>query len=559
MGGLFLKLKLWWDSADRTQRMVSVGGAAFLVMMAVVTVAFASRPHMAMLFGGLGPTEQSSVVTELQKMGITAEYDEHGNIMVPGNQVAEARMKLASAGKLPATTGFGDEELKDFGLTTTPDVERERLKGILEGRLAETIESIDGVGSARVHIVFAQDSAFVRDAKPATASVTITEAATASLSKEQGQAIASLVANSTPQLSINNVVVLNNKMEMLFDGSDGNTASGKVSSKIAAQISEGKRRESELQSMLDEVYGPGATIAKVNVELDYDEKSTVVDTAKPRSATQAQTTETMGGAKPGLAGGAATLGVQAPAAVGGSTPDKTYSRETTQNAVSLDTTHTDTKFSSGDVKSISVDVIANDAKVTDEAGLRTLGSIVDGYLGLPAPTAPPKAGDTTEHNSQGNIQRTVTKVTFDTSAAAAAAKATSSAGGAARIQQFISLLPIVALLVVGVMVMKSIGKISKGSIVALSGGGSLPLPYQPSSLPGGGSVGGGGSIQPGMDILTNYDGPTVESGQDDASLGSIKGISRKVNVPLEQIRKMSDDRPEAVAMLIKGWLLEESR
>jgi len=43
----------------------------------------------------------------------------------------------------------------------------------------------------------------------------------------------------------------------------------------------------------------------------------------------------------------------------------------------------------------------------------------------------------------------------------------------------------------------------------------------------------------------------------EAQLAAIKGISRKVNVPLEQIRKMSSDRPETVAMLIKGWLLEE--
>ena len=43
----------------------------------------------------------------------------------------------------------------------------------------------------------------------------------------------------------------------------------------------------------------------------------------------------------------------------------------------------------------------------------------------------------------------------------------------------------------------------------------------------------------------------------EAQLAAIKGISRKVNVPLEQIKKMSSDRPETVAMLIKGWLLEE--
>ncbi|HJP82933.1 MAG TPA: hypothetical protein VJ835_05455, partial [Fimbriimonadaceae bacterium] len=37
----------------------------------------------------------------------------------------------------------------------------------------------------------------------------------------------------------------------------------------------------------------------------------------------------------------------------------------------------------------------------------------------------------------------------------------------------------------------------------------------------------------------------------------VPSIGNKINVPLEQIKKMSNEKPEVVAMLIKSWLLEE--
>ena len=213
MGGLVIKIRQWWDTADRAQRTVTIGGGAFLALMIAVTLMFASRPHMAPVFLGLNAVDQGSVVTELQKDGMNPEVNERGDVMVPSDKIADARIKLAAAGKLPATSGFGDEALAKLGIMDTPDVEKERLKTILEGRLNETIQSVDGIGSAQVHIVLADKSAFVRDKKPATASVSITERAGNSIGKSQAQAIATLVANSTPDLSINNVSVVNSHME----------------------------------------------------------------------------------------------------------------------------------------------------------------------------------------------------------------------------------------------------------------------------------------------------------------------------------------------------------
>jgi flagellar M-ring protein FliF len=37
----------------------------------------------------------------------------------------------------------------------------------------------------------------------------------------------------------------------------------------------------------------------------------------------------------------------------------------------------------------------------------------------------------------------------------------------------------------------------------------------------------------------------------------VEGIKRKLDLPLEQIKKMARQRPETVAMLLKSWLSDD--
>src|SRR5579871_3050731 len=343
MGSLVIRLRQWWDTADRAQRTVIVGGGAFLALMVTVTLMFASRPHMAPVFMGLNAVDQGSVVTELQKDGLNPEVNERGDVMVASDKVAEARIKLASAGKLPSTTAFGDEALSKLGIMDTPDVEKERLKTILEGRLDETIQSVDGIANAQVHIVYADKSNFIREQKPATASVSITERAGSSIGAPQAKAIATLVANSTPDLSINNVSVVNNRMEMLWDGQSNDSPTGAAGTKLAAEAGEARRQEAQLQALLDPAFGPHAVIAKVNVELDMDEQSTDSVTNTPVKIDQSKTVEKM---DPPTSTGAATGGTP------GTPGSGKYSMTQTQNATTVNTETKHLRPVGGSIKSM---------------------------------------------------------------------------------------------------------------------------------------------------------------------------------------------------------------
>lgn len=216
------------------------------------------------------------------------------------------------------------------------------------------------------------------------------------------------------------------------------------------------------------------------------------------------------------------------------------------NATTFDTKHEEIKPVGGSLKTMAIDAIIDKKDGGPDAD--SVQSIIDGYLG-------PKKGDP-------HFTSKVTQVAFDTKAAKVALDAQSAAGTQQKMQQIISMLPIFALLVVGFLVMKSVGKFSKGPTMALAGGGTLALTSSQSALPpSAAEVLRMAEHAPGDVNLQQLARQMTEAGlsedEAEAQLAAIKGISRKVNVPLEQIKKMSSDRPETVAMLIKSWLLEE--
>lgn len=542
MGGLVIRLRGWWDTADRSQRTITVVGGGFLVVLLIATFIFASKPKMTSVFPGLDPAEVGSVAAELDKLGIQYDTAPNGELLVPSDQKATIRIKLAAAGKLPTSTKFGDEDFSKIGMLNTPAVERERLKSILESHLSESVQAMDGVQSARVQLSLGEESPFVHDQKEATASVTVTERSGSSLGSDQGRTIAILVSKSVPGLAMKNVAVVNNRMEMLFDGSSAASSSGRLEAKLQTEELESKRRQRELQAQLDQTFGAATTVATVAVELDFDHKKTEQVTATPSEqpvTTRKIAEKASGGDK--TAGGIAsntTRGIGTPSTGQAPSGDGKYNNAQVESTFLPNTTTTTTEPSAGNLVSMSVNVIANTAKIKNP---QLVESVLAGYLGA--------------HANQPGFSYKVTPVEFDTSGAKAATDAAGSAASQQRMQQIISLLPVGALLAVAFMVIKSFGKFAKNPtiMVATPDGQMLPMPA--AGLPV-----RAGQLR-GNEILVAAGQAAAPSGAPShapaAEAPDVGSIESKINVPLEQIKKMSEERPEVVAVLIKSWLLED--
>jgi flagellar M-ring protein FliF len=531
MGGLLLKIRSWWETADRTQKAVTLFGSIFLVLLLGGTFYFASKPHMAMAFSGLDSQEVGSVTDEIQKLGIPVEYDLQGNVQVPSDKVAEVRAKLAVAGKLPASGHLGSGELSRIGMLNTEPVEKERLKGVLEDQLAQSIEYIKGIQKARVQIALGEQSAFATETKPATASVFISQAPGSMVTPDQGHAIAMLVSNGVNGLTPDKVFVVDNSGHPLFDGSAASDGSGQASQKLQAELMETDRRERNLQAALDTAFGHGNTLVKVNLELDFDKTDTdsVIHPASEAITTSQKREETMTGDSSvagGISGAAANL---ATAPTSPTTPSsKGYKGITNVVDHPVDQVSTQKHLAVGSLKSMAITTLVNSAKIPDP---KPVQDFIAGYLG-------PKMTDV-------NFKQTVTSTVFDTAAQQAADKAAQESAGRDRMQQMMSILPIGALILVAFLVIKAIGKAAKAQSVlvgALPGGGMIALDAQTPTHEAMSLSEGAASL----------DGHAVVPEE-------VAAIQEKLNLPLEQIKRMSDEKSENVAMLIKSWMLEDHR
>jgi len=523
------------------------------------TFYFASRPKMDLLYGGLNPADQGMINEELRKQGIQTEIDAQGNVFVASNQLAAAQSKLALAKKLPNSGHAGNSDLEKLNMMTTPSVERERLKTILEGELQKSIEAISGVAAARVHLVMANASPFEVERSPASASITIAESSESGVGPEQARAIALLVQKSVQGLEAKDVTVLSStRGTILFDGTSEAVAGGSAQRKVAAEIEEGRRRERELQQKLDAAFGPGNTLVMISVVMDFDRKTIDRKESTPSESPihREVNDETMNGSSAeqigGIAGfsgtGAPTQPAAAPSFTAANDPD--YQGKQVSEQFGVNEVHTIEETAPGTVKELTVNVLVNETKFPDNSKIT---EFVQGYLGA-------KVDDPL-------FKASVTSVAFDQESKKNIDAATTAAAGSARIQQVLSLLPIIALVLVGALVMRSIGKAAKSSnvmIAAVPGGNYLPMQFDSHSSHPSPQIASRSlehshtsSLVPSPVQASSM--PNVIFNENTGQPEQVDAIAEKVNIPLEQLKKMAMDRPDTVAILLKSWMLDERR
>lgn len=243
---------------------VALLGLAFYAWMLI-----SAAPSRA-LFPGLAEEQKASVVEALNGAGISSAIDSGtGAITVSDDDYHRARMLLAAQG-LPRGSASGSDVIADMPLGSSRAVETERIRGAREADLARTIEAIDSVATARVHLAVEQPSVFVRDRPSAAASVMLTLEPGRSLGDNQVQAIINLVASSVPGMTPDGVSVIDQNGQLLSrSGASG--ATGETERQLAVQTQVEERARQAITALLTPIVGAGNFTAEVHAEMDFSE------------------------------------------------------------------------------------------------------------------------------------------------------------------------------------------------------------------------------------------------------------------------------------------------
>lgn len=166
------------------------------------------------LYAELSDKDGGEVVGALERLNIPYRLSEpDGLVQVPSDQLHAARYKLAALG-LPRGDKPDDAAAGPrFGLSTFQ--EQLGYQRRLEAELARSVETIEAVGSARVHLALPRQSAFLREPVPPTASVLVELKPGARLDQEQVDAVRRIVAGGVPGMSPGQVGIVDQRGVLL--------------------------------------------------------------------------------------------------------------------------------------------------------------------------------------------------------------------------------------------------------------------------------------------------------------------------------------------------------
>ena len=243
---------------------VAVAGAAWLALR---------EPPQRDLFRGLPDGDKSAVAQVLDQNGIKYDFDNGGAMTVGEGDYFRAKMMLAAQG-LPKSAPDGNSMIDSLPMGASRAVEGEKLRSAREMDLARTIEAIDSVESAKVHLAVEPPSVFLRERTKPSASVMLRLANGRTLTDQQVSAIVHLVASSIPELSPDDISLVDQNGRLLSDN-DGNAADDR---QIAVQSKMEDRYKQSVIALLTPILGQGNFSTEVHAELNFAERQATRET-----------------------------------------------------------------------------------------------------------------------------------------------------------------------------------------------------------------------------------------------------------------------------------------
>ena len=401
--------------------------AAASIALLVGIAIWSQSPDYRVLYTNITEQDGGAIINALQQMNIPYQLSEgNGTILVPGTQVHEVRLRLASQG-LPKGGISGFEILENQKFGSSQFLEQVNYQRALEGELARSIQSLSAVQSARVHLAIAKPTVFVRERQQPSVSVLLNLYPGRVLTTEQVSAIIHLVSSSIPSLPVKNVTVVDQNGNLLSTPKKEGNETGLDDSQLKYIHELEHNINKRIETILIPITGPNNVRAQVTADVDFSRTERAEEIYKPNNiATEAasirsqQKSDSMSANRPesGVPGALSNrppAAAEAPVDVAASegdaknqVPVDTRSESTTN--YELDKTIQHTRQSVGRINRLSAAVVINYRGKMDEAGnliheplaveeIEKINSLVKQAMGFDE-----NRGDTlTVTNSQFNI------------------------------------------------------------------------------------------------------------------------------------------------------------
>lgn len=504
-----------WNMLPRSRQLALAGILAGAMVIFYFVFIASSKPNLVTAFTGLQPEDTAAIADQLSKDGIPYELGGGGtSVAIPANKVAEVRIKLAQAG-LPKGGSVGLEIFDKTNFGATDFVQQVNYQRGLEGELARSINTLDGVKASRVHLVLPKEAIFKEDQANATASVLLSLKPGAHLNQDQVKGITNLVTGSIQGLRQAGVTIIDETGHVLFDGAatDGLFSTGGTSSQMDLQHQYELALQRDVESTLGKVVGVGRSAVTVRARMNFDNVKTSADTfgTAPIARSSTTTSEVFNGTNlnVGAAPGTAANGGTGAGAAAGANGNSTYNKTETTTNNEIPKTSTTTIKAPGSVEKLSVSVVLDESVTAAQEA--SITSAVAAAVGLEQ-----ARGDTLS----------VTRLPFDASVREDLLPA--AADGLGQYLQYLKLLlPMLAVVLAFVLVTLLLRSLAKRQL-ELPAGHGMPMLASPA-------------------FQAALGAPAIQ----------LQALEAAADPHEDRVFKLADANPRAVADVVQTWMRED--
>ena len=533
---------------------IAIVGGVFLGLM-IFFILFVTRftsPSMEVLYSDLDTADSTRITAQLQTMGAKYQLKQGGKeILISAKDVTRVRLELAEQGMGGSVLGY---ELfdKSEAIGATSFMQNVNYIRALEGELSRTIESLNSVKGARIHLVMPKRELFSRKKQEPSASVFLRMRGATRLSSEQISAVQHLVAAAVPSLTPKHISVIDNKGKLLAGGFEDTDGMGAVSSKIDEKnrILE-NRLAKTLEELIEKSVGFGHVRAEVHAEMDFDRISTNEERYDPEGQVvrSTQSIEETSSSKDSDGSPSVTVGTNLPDAHqdSGDNQSSSAAENRTEETVNFEISKKVINHirEAGTIKKLSVAVLVDYEHKLNEEGVRTaikrspedmelLANLVKGAIGYDA-----------DRGDQIEIVQMVFKDSINVEE---------------QLDQFFGLskndllrvaemlvLGIVALLVILLVIRPLISRAFEANTAAAQAESERLLADQSPDAPALAGPGG---------VLATSDMDVEEEFEELIDIDRVEGRIKASSV--KKIGEIVDKHPEAALSLIRTWMYQEA-
>lgn len=366
-------------------RLAILGGlGAFAVVLLLAAAVFLNKPVNESLYIGLSGEDINQIGIALSESQMLYEVGADGSsIYVPAGTALQARAMLAERG-LPNSTSSGYELFDDVGsLGMTSFMQEVTRVRALEGEISRTIQKINGITAARVHIVMAEAGSFRSGEQKPSASVMVKTSN--AVARRSAESIRHLVASSVPGLLVDDVTVLDSTGKLLASGDDYSNSNLNRSMSIVSLI------QNEIENNIDKALSPflgidnfrSSVTARVNTDTQQIQETVFDPESRVERSTRVtrenQTSSETTSAQP------ATVEQNIPdqaadGAGAGPSSSELAERKEEQTNYEINSKVIQTVRNSYDIQKLSIAVVVNDARVKEMLGENATDQQLSDYL-----------------------------------------------------------------------------------------------------------------------------------------------------------------------------------